>query len=306
MPATAAHTTLPRRPLGRTGVDVSILCLGGYHLGNFGSEAESTRLVHEALDAGLDFFDNAWEYHEGVSEVRLGQALVGRRERAFVMTKVCSHGRGGQVAMQQLEESLRRLQTDYLDLWQIHECIYPDEPAKHFAPDGAVEALTRARQQGKVRFVGFTGHKDPAIHLDMLARGYPFDACQLPLNCFDPHYRSFEKLVLPELARQNIAPLGMKTMGGDGQLVRAGGVPPREALRYALSLPVASVVSGIDSLEILRENLAVAGEPSLSPEQMEELRTRFSRPAQDGRLEEYKTSRRYDGLPGQRQQGLIA
>jgi uncharacterized protein len=305
MPATAAQSAMPRRPLGRTGVDVSILCLGGYHLGNFASEAESTRLVHEALDAGLDFFDNAWEYHEGVSEVRLGQALVGRRDRAFVMTKVCTHGRGRQVAMQQLEESLRRLQTDYLDLWQIHECIYPDEPARHFAADGAVEALTQARQQGKVRFVGFTGHKDPAIHLDMLSRGYPFDACQLPLNCFDPHYRSFEKQVLPELARQNIAPLGMKTMGGDGQLIGAG-VSPREALRYTLSLPIASVVSGIDSLEILRANLAVAAEPALSAQQMDELRTRYAGPARDGRLEEYKTGRRYDGLPGQRQQGLIA
>jgi uncharacterized protein len=298
--------SISRRPLGGTGVDVSILCLGGYHLGSFAREEDASRLVHEAMDAGLDFFDNAWEYHEGRSEVLLGKALLGRRDRAFVMTKVCTHGRDRQVAMLQLEESLRRLQTDYLDLWQIHECVYPDEPARHFAPDGAVEALTLAKQQGKVRFVGFTGHKDPAIHLDMLARGYRFDACQLPLNCFDPHFRSFERQVLPELARQNIAALGMKSLGGDGQLIREGGVRPEDAIRYVLSLPVASLVSGIDSPEILRKNLALARDfQPLSDAELADLRARHAAKAADGHLEQYKTTRTYDGLPGQRQQGLI-
>jgi aryl-alcohol dehydrogenase-like predicted oxidoreductase len=306
MSAKPAEDDIPRRPLGRTGVDVSILCLGGYHLGSFSRDKDATRLVHAALDAGLDFFDNAWEYHEGRSEALLGKALVGRRDQAFVMTKVCTHGRDKGVAMEQLEESLRRLQTDYLDLWQIHECIYPDEPARHFAPDGAVEALTLAKQQGKVRFVGFTGHKDPLIHLDMLSREYPFDTCQLPLNCFDSHYRSFEKQVLPELARQKIAPLGMKSMGGDGQLVKEGGVLPEDALRYVLSLPIASLVSGIDSLETLEKNLAVArGFQPLSDGEMAELRQRHASNAKGGQLEQYKTTRQYDGLPGQRQQGLI-
>ncbi len=295
-----------RRPLGATGVDVSILCLGGYHLGNFARPEDCSRLVHEAMDAGVDFFDNAWEYHGGRSEERLGEALVGRRDKAFVMTKVCTHGRDRKVAMQQLEESLRRLRTDYLDLWQIHECVYPDEPAKHFAPDGAVEALTRAKQQGKVRFVGFTGHKDPAIHLDMLARGYPFDVCQLPLNCFDPHFRSFERQVLPELARQNIAALGMKSMGGDGQLIREGGVRPEDALRYVLSLPVAALVSGIDTPEVLRKNLALTRDfQPLTDAEMTDLRARHAARAGDGALEQYKTTRNYDGIPGQQQHGLL-
>jgi aryl-alcohol dehydrogenase-like predicted oxidoreductase len=297
---------MPRRPLGRTGVDVSILCLGGYHIGNFPDDRDAVRLVHEAMDAGIDFFDNAWEYHEGRSEILLGKALVGRRDRAFVMTKVCTHGRDKKVAMQQLEDSLRRLQTDHLDLWQIHECAYPDDPANHFKPDGAVEALTLAKQQGKVRFVGFTGHKDPSIHLDMLSRGYPFDACLMPLNCLDPHYRSFETEVLPELARQQIAALAMKSLGGDGQLVLQGGVRPEDALRYVLSLPIASLVTGIDSTRVLHQNLAVArGFSPLSAAEMAELRRRHAPAGQNGRLEEYKTSRRYDGLPGQRQHGLI-
>jgi aryl-alcohol dehydrogenase-like predicted oxidoreductase len=302
----SANRPLGRRPLGRTGVDVSILCLGGYHIGNFSDDADSVRLVHEAMDAGIDFFDNAWEYHQGRSEQLLGKALVGRRDRAFVMTKVCTHGRNKQVAMEQLEDSLRRLQTDYLDLWQIHECAYPDDPANHFAPDGAVEALTLAKQQGKVRFVGFTGHKDPAIHLDMLSRGYPFDACLMPLNCLDPHHRSFEKEVLPELARQQIAALGMKSLGGDGQLVLQGGVRPEDAIRYVLSLPIASLVTGIDSSQVLQQNLAVArGFVPMTAAEMDELRQRHAAAGKGGRFEEYKTTRRYEGLPGQRQHGLI-
>ncbi len=305
MSAKQAEDTVPRRPLGKTGVEVSILCLGGYHLGKFPTDDAAARLVHEAMDAGVDFIDNAWEYHQGRSEVVLGKALVGRRDRAFVMTKVCTHGRGKRVAMEQLEESLSRMQTDYLDLWQIHECIYADEPAKNFAPDGAVEALTLAKQQGKVRFVGFTGHKDPLIHLDMLSREYPFDTCQLPLNCFDPHYRSFEKQVLPELARQKIAALGMKSLGGDGQLVKDGGVLPEDALRYVLSLPIASLVSGIDSQETLRQNLGVArGFQPLSEAEMAELRQRYAAKAKGGQLEQYKTTRQYDGIPGQQQHGL--
>ncbi|WP_447979489.1 aldo/keto reductase [Candidatus Nitrospira bockiana] len=298
---------IPRRPLGRTGVDVSVLCLGGAHLGRAASEAEARRIVHEALDAGLTFMDNAWEYHQGRSEEWMGKALKGRRHQAVLMTKVCSHGRDKRVALQQLEQSLRRLGTDYLDLWQIHEVIYDDDPDRHFAPGGAVEALQEAKQQGKVRFIGFTGHKDPRIHLKMLARDFPFDACQLPLNCFDGTFRSFERDVLPELTRRGIAALGMKTLGGNGEAVKQGIVSVEEALRYALSLPVATVVSGIDSLDVLRQNLEIARRfTPLTAAEMEGLRARVARHAADGRFELYKTTQRYDGPVGREQHGLAA
>ena len=153
---------------------------------------EAVRIVHEAVDAGINFLDNAWEYHEGESERRMGRAIADRRTSVFLMTKVCTHGRDAKVAMRQLEESLRRLRTDYLDLWQIHECVYYNDPERHFAKGGVVEALEQAKAQGKVRYVGFTGHKDPEIHLRMLSFGFPFDACQLPLNGFDAQFRSFQ------------------------------------------------------------------------------------------------------------------
>ncbi len=191
---------IPRRPLGKTGEQVSIIGLGGYHLGTVQSSDLAVRLVHEAVDAGITFFDNAWEYNDHRSEEWMGLGLQGRRDKVFLMTKVCTHGRDKKVAMQQLEESLKRLGTDHLDLWQIHEVIYENDPELHFAKGGVVEALDEAKKQGKVRFVGFTGHKSPAIHLKMLAYNYPFDTVQMPLNCFDATYRSFEQQVLPELA----------------------------------------------------------------------------------------------------------
>src|SRR5262245_10570071 len=181
---------------------VSALCLGGYNLGSIDSAREAVRIVHAAIDAGITFMDNAWEYNDHESEVRMGRAIADRRQDVFLMTKVCTHGRGAALAMRQLDESLRRLKTDYLDLWQVHEVVYDNEPELHFARGGVIEALDRAKQAGKVRFVGFTGHKDPAIHLGMLKHGYPFDACQLPLNVFDATFRSFERQVLPELLRQ--------------------------------------------------------------------------------------------------------
>ena len=170
---------------GRTGVAVSVIGIGGSHLGDVKDPDEAVRIVHEAIDAGINFFDNAWEYHDGKSEEILGRALAGKRDRVFLMTKVCTHGRDADVAMQQLEDSLRRLGTDHLDLWQVHECIYDNDPDLHFAAGGVIEALEQAKQQGKVRFVGFTGHKDPHIHLAMLKHGFPFDTVQMPLNCFD-------------------------------------------------------------------------------------------------------------------------
>jgi aryl-alcohol dehydrogenase-like predicted oxidoreductase len=299
----AADGDIPRRPLGRTGVQVSALALGGYHLGTMASEDEAVRLVHEAIDGGITFLDNAWEYHQGKSEEWMGKAIADRRDRVFLMTKVCTHGRDRKVAMQQLEESLRRLRTDHLDLWQIHECVYDNDPELHFAKGGVVEALDQAKREGKTRFVGFTGHKDPSIHLKMLSYGYAFDTCQLPLNCLDASFRSFERNVLPELARRGIAPLGMKSLGS-GDAVK-GGVPATEALRYAMSLPVASTVSGIDRPEILRQNLAVArGFTPMSGAEMQALRERFAALAADGRLELYKTSKKYDGPPGREQHGF--
>jgi aryl-alcohol dehydrogenase-like predicted oxidoreductase len=204
---------IPRRLLVKTGDHVSIIGLGGYHLGTLQSRELAVSLVQEAVDAGITFLDNAWEYNDHRSEEWMGLGLQGRRDKVFLMSKVCTHGRDKKVAMQQLEESLQRLGTDHLDLWQIHEVIYENDPDLHFAKGGVVEALDEAKKQGKVRFVGFTGHKSPAIHLKMLAHNYPFDTVQMPLNCFDATYRSFEQQVLPELQRQGIAALGMRASG---------------------------------------------------------------------------------------------
>ena len=299
------HNPIPHRPFGRTGLDVSILGLGGYHLGLLKTQSEVKRIVDEAIDRGVNFFDNAWDYHDGKSETRVGRALKGRRHEVFVMTKVCTHGRDKKTAMRQLDESLRRLQTDYLDVWQIHEVIYPNEPALYFRSGGAVEALEKAKKAGKVRFIGFTGHKDPAIHLDMLSRRFPFDTCQLPLNCFDATFRRFEQKVLPELQRQGIAPIGMKSMGGEGRPVKKRAVTPSEALRYAMSLPVGTTVSGIDSLKVLRQNLRIASsfEP-MTVEEMSALRARAASAAADGHFELYKTSMSNDGSEGRRVHGF--
>ena len=298
-----SYGEMPRRALGRTGVEVSALALGGSHLGETKSEREAINIVHEAIDAGLNFMDNAWEYHDGRSEEWMGKALEGgRRHKVFLMSKVCSHGRDRKTALRQLKESLRRLKTDYLDLWQIHEVIYDNDPDLHFAKGGVIEALEEARRAGLVRFIGFTGHKDPAIHLKMLAHNYPFDTCQLPLNCFDATFRSFEQQVLPELNRRGIAPLGMKSLGGEGEPVRKRVVTITEALRYAMSLPVTATVSGIDSLKVLRQNLRIACDfKPMTSEEMQALRTRCAAAAADGHFELYKTSKKFDGPPGRRQ-----
>lgn len=293
---------IPRRPLGRTGVEVSALALGGYNLGLVKSQREAIKIVQAAFAAGITFMDNAWEYHDGLSEDIMGQALAGRRHNAFLMTKVCTHGRDRKAAMRQLHESLKRLKTDYLDLWQIHEVVYDNDPDLHFAKGGAVEALEQAKREGKVRFTGFTGHKDPAIHLKMLAHDYPFDACQVPLNVLDGTFRSFEQQVLPELNRRGIAPLGMKSMCGLGEIIKKRVVTPSEALRYAMSLPVAATVSGMDSMKILRQNLKIArGFTPMTSEEMQVLRTRCAPAAADGHFELYKTSKAFDGPLGRKQ-----
>jgi aryl-alcohol dehydrogenase-like predicted oxidoreductase len=296
---------IPQRPLGRTGVSVSALGLGGYHLGKIDSVRDAVRLAHAAIDAGITFFDNAWEYHDGRAEEVMGRAIADRRDRVFLMTKLCTHGRDRREAMRQLEQSLRRLRTDYLDLWQIHECVYDNDPDRHFARGGAVEALERARRDGKVRFVGFTGHKRPAIHLAMLAHDFPFDTCQLPLNCFDASFRSFEQDVLPELLRRHIAPIGMKSLSGDGRQVKQKVITAQEGLRYAMSLPVATTVSGIDSMRVLRQNMAIAdGFKPLSARAMQALRRRVSVEASDGRFELYKTTAMHEGPVGRAQHGF--
>jgi aryl-alcohol dehydrogenase-like predicted oxidoreductase len=293
---------VPKKPLGRTGAQVSAMGLGGYHLGSAETDQAAHEIVAKALDHGVTFFDNAWEYHDGLSEERLGKALRGKRAQAFVMTKVCTHGRDKKLAMRMLEESLRRLQTDHLDLWQIHEVVYDNDPDLIFAPGGAAEALLEAKQQGKVRFIGFTGHKDPEIHLKMLSHDFPFDTVQMPLNCCDATFRSFETQVLPEANRRGIAALGMKSLGGSGELVRQGAVTPEQGLRYAMSLPVATTISGVDSMQVLDQNLHVAVNfKPLEAAEMDALREQCRSLAADGRLELFKMTTKYDGKVGREQ-----
>ena len=298
-------TSITHRTFGYTGVDVSILGVGGYHLGSVKTQTEAMRIVHEAIDRGVNFFDNAWDYHDGKAEERMGKALKGRRHEVLLMTKVCTHGRDRKTAMRMLHQSLKRLQTDYLDVWQIHEVIYANEPSLYFEPGGAVEALEEAKRAGKVRFIGFTGHKDPAIHLEMLSHKFPFDTCQLPLNCFDAGFRSFEQRVLPELHRQRITPIGMKSLGGEGIPIKKRAVKVADALRYAMSLPVGTTVSGIDSMKVLRQNVRIATnfEPMTEAE-MQSLRQQTADAAADGHFELYKTSMKNDGPEGRRVHGF--
>jgi len=296
---------ITHRTFGYTGVDVSILGIGGYHLGSVKTQTEAMRIVNEAIDRGINFFDNAWDYHDGKAEERMGKALKGRRDEVVLMTKVCTHSRDKKTAMRQLHQSLKRLQTDYLDVWQIHEVIYANEPSLYFRPGGAVEALEEAKRAGKVRFIGFTGHKDPAIHLEMLSHKFPFDTCQIPLNCFDAGFRSFEQRVLPELHRQRITPIGMKSLGGEGIPIKKRAVKVADALRYALSLPVGTTVSGIDSMEVLRQNLRIATNfQPMSDDEMRALRLQTAEAAADGHFELYKTSMKNDGPEGRRVHGF--
>src|SRR5438477_2015480 len=289
----ADQGAIPQRPLGRTGAQVSALGLGGHHLGDLKTVDEAIRFVHEAVDAGITFFDNCWEYWNGRAEDWLGRGLKGRRDKVFLMTKVCTHGRGAGLALRMLDESLRRLQTGHLDLGQVHGVSFDNDPELAYAKGGVLEALDQAERQGKARFVGFTGHKDPAIHLDMIRRGYPFDTVQMPLNCLDATFRSFEKQVLPELTQRGAA-LGMKSMGGTAGAVKSGLVKAEEMLRYAMSLPVATTIAGMDSLDVLRQNLRVArGFKPMTAEEMQALRDRCAKAAGDGRHEPYKLSPRY-------------
>ena len=286
---------IPLRNFGKTDVKISALGLGGHHLGAAKDEATAVELVHRALDGGITFYDCCWEYNRGKSEDWLGKGLRGQRDRAFLMTKVCTHGREASLAMQMLEQSLRRLQTDHLDLWQIHGVSFQNDPREFIRPNGAAEALRKAKEQGKVRFVGFSGHKDPDIHLAMLETGFPFDAVQMPLNPFDANFFSFEQKVLPVLNSRGIAPLGMKPIGGHGEPVQKGVFTAKELLQYAMSLPVATTISGVSEMPILEQNLGIAqGFTPLSAAEMKTLRERAKPYAEDGRFELYKTSIKFD------------
>jgi aryl-alcohol dehydrogenase-like predicted oxidoreductase len=287
--------SVPTKPFGNTGVNVSALGLGGHHLGDASDEKAAAAIVREAIEGGVTFFDNCWEYNRGKSENWMGKGLRGLRDKVFLMTKVCTHGRDGDLALQMLEESLRRLQTDHLDLWQIHGVTFDNDPDLFIRAGGAAEALAKARQQGKVRFVGFTGHKSPRIHLKMLATGFPFDSVQMPLNAFDATFQSFETLVLPELNRRGIAALGMKPLTGKAEPLSKNILSVDEALRYAMSLPVATTITGMEKLDVLRQNLKIAQNfKPMSAAEMDELRQRCARLAADGRFEHYKMSLQYD------------
>jgi aryl-alcohol dehydrogenase-like predicted oxidoreductase len=285
------------RPLGRTGELVSIIGVGGSHIGKPKDEAEAIRIIRTAIDNGITFMDNSWDYNGGASEERMGKALRdGYRSKAFLMTKL--DGRDKRTAAQQIDESLRRLQTDHVDLLQHHEIIRMDDPDRIFREGGAMEALLEAQKSGKTRFIGFTGHKDPAVHLRMLdmaeQRSIRFDTVQMPLNVMDAHFRSFQHLVLPVLLQQGIGVLGMKSMGSD-YILRSNTVQAPECLRYALTLPTSVVITGIDSMDILDQAVRVAR--SFTPMSQQEIAALLDRTRQvalTGRYELFKTSTRFD------------
>ena len=289
---------VPRRVLGRTGENVSSIGLGGWHLGlGHVDEKLSLRIVRTAIDEGINFMDNSWDYNDGASEKRMGKALRdGYRDKVFLMTKI--DGRSKREASRQLEESLKRLQTDRIDLVQHHEVIRFEDPHRIFDENGANAALLEARQAGKLRYIGFTGHKDPRIHLHTLAvaqeHGFTFDTVQMPLNVMDAHYRSFEKLVLPELVRASIGVLGMKSMA-NGIILKSNTVTPIECLQYALNLPTSVVITGCDSIGILQQALEVARTfRPMSEAQVRALLAKTEKAASKGEFELFKTSSLFD------------
>jgi predicted aldo/keto reductase-like oxidoreductase len=296
---------IPLRPLGRTGQMVTMIALGGHHSTRHKDEKDSIRLIQRAVDEGIHFMDNCWDYHDGIAEERMGKALAegGRRDKVFLMTKVC--GRTASEARSNLEDSLRRLKTDRLDLWQFHEMVYDNDPDWIFADDGAINTALKAVEEGKVRYLGFTGHKDPIIHLKMLSKPYEWTSVQMPLNVMDAHYRSFQYNVLPELLRRGIAPIGMKSLGGAGKIVSEAGVPVEDALRYVFSLPIATLVSGIDSERVLEQNLRIVRNfKPLSQEERRRVEASTLKVAGDGRYELFKSSKMYDGPVHRKQHGF--
>lgn len=285
------------KTLGRTGERVSAIGLGGFHIGKIKEEQDSIKLIRSALDRGINFLDNSWDYHNGRSERWMGQALKGGyRQKAFLMTKIDGRTKGA--AMMQIDESLKALQTDHIDLLQHHEILRFEDPDRIFAPGGAMEAVVAAQKAGKVRYIGFTGHKNPLVHLQMLEvaaqNNFRFDTVQMPLNVMDAHFRSFEKQVLPVLLKNNIGVLGMKSMG-DPYILRSNTVSPIECLHYSMNLPTSTVITGIDSMEILDQAFeAVRTFKPMSQAQVTALLTRTREAAAKGNYELYKTTSQFD------------
>ena len=291
------HRDIPYRALGRTGEKVSAIGVGGFHIGRISDPKESVRIVRAAIDRGITFLDNCWDYNDGESEIRMGKALKdGYRDRAFLMTKV--DGRSKKEAAKQIDQSLRRLKTDRVDLLQFHEVIRFEDPDRIFAADGAIEAFLEAKQAGKLRFIGFTGHKDPHVHLYMLEtaarHNFQFDTVQMPLNLMDVHFRSFQHQVLPVLVKNNLGVLGMKSMGA-GVILQSKTVTPIECLHYAMNLPTSVVITGIDKMEILDQAIQ-AGRTfrPLSKDEVAKMEAKTAAVAASGKFELFKTTTHHD------------
>ena len=305
--AKSSAAGLPTRPLGKTGVQVSILCLGGWHIGEVQDKKEAIKIMHAALDEGITFFDNAWDYHDGGSEEIVGEALAqdGKRNKVFLMTKNCERDYAG--SMKDLEDSLRRLKTDHVDLWQFHEMVYDNDPDWVFEK-GGLKAALEAQKAGKVRFIGFTGHKDPRIHLKMLNKPYAWDTAQMPINVMDAHYRSFQKEVVPVCLQKQVGVLGMKSLAGGsprGRIPTQAGVSAQDCIRYALSQPVSSLVVGIMSMEDLKQDLGIARNFKPMPEaEKTTLLSRIREEASDGRHELFKSTKVFDGPHHRKQHGF--
>jgi predicted aldo/keto reductase-like oxidoreductase len=294
---------LPQRPLGQTGVRVSILALGGWHIGDVRPESEAIKIMHAAIDEGITFFDNAWDYHDGHSEEVMGKALAGgKRDKVFLMTKNCN--RDAQGTRKCLEDSLRRLKTDHIDLWQFHEINYDNDP-DWVVQNGALEEALKAQKEGKVRFLGFTGHRSPHIHLTMLQK-HAWATAQMPVNVCDWHYRSFIHEVLPKAAERGVAAIGMKSLGGGkGRFVAMKVCSAEEAIRFALSQPIASLVTGIDSMDVLRQNVGIArGFRPMAEAEQRQLLEKVKPVATDGRHERFKSTQHFDSPYHQKQHGL--
>jgi predicted aldo/keto reductase-like oxidoreductase len=296
--SSATATGLPTRVLGRTQVRVPIIGLGGWHIGSVKDEREAFRIMHAAMDEGLTFFDNAWDYQDGHAEEVMGKGLAmdNRREKVFLMTKNCERDYAGSVKC--LDDSLRRLKTDHLDLWQFHECVYDNDPDWVFEK-GGIKAALEARQAGKVRFIGFTGHKDPRIHLKMLGKPHDWDTAQMPINVMDAHYRSFQNEVVPVCLNKNVGVIGMKGLAGghpEGRLVSHAGMKSDECYRFCLSLPVSVQVMGINTMAQLKQDIALARAfKPMTPEEKSELLARVKDVAGDGRHELFKSTKVFDG-----------
>jgi len=302
----ASATGLPTRVLGRTGQRVSILALGGWHIGAIKDDAESIRLMQTALDEGITFFDNAWDYHDGRSEELMGRALAegGRREKVFLMTKNCERDYEG--SQRGLEESLRRLRTDHVDLWQFHEMVYDNDPDWVFEK-GGIKAAIEARKAGKVRYIGFTGHKHPNIHLKMLGKPFDWDTAQMPINVMDAHYRSFQGQVVPVCLEKKVGVIGMKGYGGSSPegIMAKSGLTVAEAYRYSLSQPVSAQVVGLMSLDQLKQATTMARSfTPMSATEQAALRDRIRDVAGDGRYELFKSTVVFDGPYHRKQHGF--